>query len=76
MIPNGYTKLHDVTVKVEAQDLETIAGYPDGKRRESELRHTMRNGDTRDVSHLRWMVALAAEQIEAIEAGAYVDAKA
>lgn len=66
---NGYTTMHTVAVQVEAQHLETIAGFSGMNRRAQELIATLGDpGATRDAEALRWIVALAAAQIEELEA--------
>lgn len=63
MVPNGYAELHPISLKVRADTLETISGYPDEERIDRELAFAIAT-TTSDVDSLRWLAALCAAKVE------------
>jgi hypothetical protein len=67
MVTNGYTRLHRLTLEVEAQMLESAAGLTEGRVRE-ELAYAVRTLDKDDPGALQWLAVLCERRVDDIAA--------
>jgi len=65
---NGYAELHDVGIKVRADNLEIAAGWADEKAVDYELSFALGALDWEDADTMRWLAVVLAAKIDHLDA--------